>query len=242
MKAPGPPVELVTSRAFYDAIAPSYANISISRAPYLNAIDNLVIDMAKSIEVDRYLDIGCGDGRRTLKIASAIDATSTLGIDESAKMLANAGGVRTECMSVAEMAVSEDFDVVTALWNVIGHVPQRQRRDVFAVIGRHLRRGGLFMVDVNNRYNLSAYGQEIVTKNKAVDKDGEGAGDVVATHNVDGASYSTIGHVFHPTEIDHIIETTPRLKIKEKLFVDYSNGENVSSPDEGQIFYVITKA
>jgi SAM-dependent methyltransferase len=163
-------------------------------------------------------------------------------VDESRNMLDQAGGLRTERASIAELDIPEEFDVITALWNVLGHVPDNQRAAALAVVSRHLRFGGRFMFDVNNRYNARAYGEKIVAANRKADESGEASGDVTALHEVQGTTFATVGYVFHPDEIDRLIDDIPDLHIQDKLFIDYSTGETVASAGEGQIFYEVVKA
>jgi SAM-dependent methyltransferase len=231
----------VGSAEFYDALASGYPDISQARLPYLDAIDDLVIAKARVITPNSYMDIGCGDGRRTLKIAAALGIEDPLGVDESREMLARSELSRTMLASVAELDTGSELDVITALWNVFGHVPTQQRQLALRNIGRHLRPGGLFMLDVSNRYNARAYGHEIVSANMLVDSRGGPAGDVTAHHEVDGVTYATVGHVFHPEEIEGLLADIPLLRIKDKQFIDYATGESVASASEGQIFYELTK-
>ena len=64
----------------------TYSEKARSRMNYLDAIDALIIEQATKAP-KAYLDIGCGDGRRTRKISQSIKAKKTVGIDNSEKML-----------------------------------------------------------------------------------------------------------------------------------------------------------
>jgi SAM-dependent methyltransferase len=231
----------VESAVFYDAIAPGYADISEPRLPYLDGIDDLVVSKARAMQAKSYIDIGCGDGRRTLKIAAALGIAMPVGVDESRGMLNQSVELRTEHASVSALDLPERFDVITALWNVMGHVPDSLRATALANMTRHLRFGGSLMLDVNNRYNARAYGSGIVEANKKADQSGEYSGEVTAHHEVDGVTFATVGHVFHPNEIDRLVDGISGLRIRDKLFIDYSTGETVAWPDQGQVFYDIVR-
>jgi len=232
----------VSSAEFYDAIAGQYAVISEPRLPYLNMVDALVVFRAAGLNPQSYLDVGCGDGRRTLRIAQALGVKSVLGIDESPQMLAQATGISAKQLSVVELDTKDEYDMVTALWNVFGHMSAPDRVTALGQIAYSMTSGARLFLDVNNRYNARAYGQKIVDTNLAADRNGANSGDVVASFEVDNRTVSTVGHVFCPTEIEAMLENCPELRIVYKAFVDYKTGEIVGSEFEGQVFYEIKKA
>lgn len=233
---------VLKSEDFYDTIAPEYRSISKKRTDYLNAIDSLVVEYAKKQHPAAYLDVGCGDGRRTLKIAKALGLAEVLGVDESGGMLDQVSGIMTKQASAVDLTPHNKFDLVTALWNVFGHIPTAAYRgEALGKIAYSMRPGAKFYLDVNNRYNSRLYGHQIVKTNRAIDEQGGDAGDAQALYEVGGKVITTVGHIFRPDEIDELLEEIPGLSITKKMFVDYETGEIVESLYEGQIFYELTK-
>src|SRR5207248_928096 len=123
--------------AAYDSLAAHYAGISRRRAPYLERVEREVIWRipARSRSI---LDIGAGDGTRALRIAAGAGIRRIVLLEPSTEMcsIANSqlesGGcahltepievwpVRAE--SLTSDSVGERFDVITCLWNVLGHI------------------------------------------------------------------------------------------------------------------------
>lgn len=85
-------------------------------------------------------------------------------MDSSSEMCArcetirNARTVRGDIAASAPR-VSGQFDLVTCLWNVLGHVHgAAQRCRALANLAWLLAPDGLLILDVNNRWNVRSYG------------------------------------------------------------------------------------
>ena len=58
-----------------------------------------------------------------------------------------------------KMVVPETFDVITCLWNVLGHVREFENRvRAMRAMKKLLSPEGRCFIDVNHRYNARAYG------------------------------------------------------------------------------------
>ena len=137
----------------YSAIAPVYSEYSGKRQTYLDAIDNLVIS---HIRPDmRLLDVGAGDGRRLFKIISATGIKDFVAIEPSpgmAKVCEERTGVKVHQICAENLGDADigTFDVVTALWNVFGHIPNSAARlAALKNIASRLNPGGRVLLDVN---------------------------------------------------------------------------------------------
>ena len=59
----------------YSKLAKSYFDYSQNRIHYLNSVDNIICHPKRI--VNSYLDIGCGDERRSIKISSLLKCKNT---------------------------------------------------------------------------------------------------------------------------------------------------------------------
>ena len=130
--------------------------------------------------------------------------------------------------------------MIICLWNVLGHIPSAALR-VQALSGLRalLSPRGVFFVDVNHRYNASSYGWPRTALRFLRDRlrPGEMNGDVTARWQFDGETCSTYGHVFTGREMEVLAETA-RLKISERLVVDYDSGKIRRFSFQGNLLYV----
>lgn len=101
-------------------------------------------------DAPRLVDLGCGDGRLTAELGRRMGASSTLGIDSSAAMLAaastrSAEGIRFELGDIGPWEQPDSYDVVFA--NASMHwVPDHAA--VLARWSRSLRAGGQLAAQV----------------------------------------------------------------------------------------------
>lgn len=231
----------------YDAIAPLYSDYSGKYQNYLNAVDQLVIDrLASNV---RLLDIGSGDGRRLHKIASHHSLTNAVAVEPSAKMIAL-------CRSSTGFAVHQlfgdeldrlpetNFDAVTVLWNVFGHMADSSvRLKTLRLIKTKLKLGGFVLLDVNNRHNQLAYGRWNVLKRRVIDglAFNEKRGDVLYQWKIGEESVPSSGHLFTPHEMTTLFRQAG-FKVAERMSVNYASGEVSVSPFDGQLFYRLQHA
>lgn len=99
-----------------------------------------------------YLDVGCGDGSLTIKVANIIGASKVYGVDIDEKALVKAsekGVITFKCdLSKGSLPFNDSsFDIAT-IFEVIEHLddPQNVLREVFRV----LRKGGVMIVETPN--------------------------------------------------------------------------------------------
>ncbi len=149
-----------TSSNYYDALAKSYEVISLNRNEYLIAVDSFVTDAIKLAQPKTLLDIGSGDGKRILKLTENTDI-QVWALENSHEMysilcksIAKSRIFKTDIACISEL--TENFDVITALWNVFGHIGVIDH--TFDEIRGKLKPGGIFIFDVNNPFNVAEYG------------------------------------------------------------------------------------
>jgi len=237
--------ELLDPAAAYDQVAPVYERLAQQRAGYLEAIDRIVISAippgSRSL-----LDVGAGNGSRAARIAAAAGLRDLVLVEPS-------GAMRSRCPAQAEIWAlrAEDlarrqgsFDVITCLWNVLGHIlPAAARLEAMRQFGRLVSPVGRIFIDVNHRYNARHYGLLATAARYLRDRiaPDEAKGDVTVTWNIEGHAVSTTGHVFTHREFALLAETAC-LEIEERFVVDYASGRLRRRSSAGHLLYVLRPA
>jgi SAM-dependent methyltransferase len=228
--------------AAYDAVAPGYEALARRRQAYLTAIERLVIGCVPAGS-RTYLDAGAGTGERSLRIARAAGLRSVVLLEPSSAML----GHRPQGCAVwplrAEQLGTADgqFDVITCLWNVLGHVfPRAARVEVLRQFARLSAPRGAVFVDVNHRYNVRHYGLLPTALRALKDRirPNESNGDVVAAWRFAGVRYRTKGHVFTEREVRELAAEAG-LEVVRRWAVDYRTGEVRRSAFEGHLLFLL---
>lgn len=230
----------------YDRLAPHYRAYARARAAYLEAVDRYVIENAP--QGARLLDVGAGDGVRAAAIARAIAASHVVLCEPSERMasLCRLQSVARVWTHAAENLPQgeERFDVVTCLWNVLGHLPDRDaRRKALAGMQRLLAPGGRIFCDVNNRHNARAYGPLRVIGRRMLDAiaPDDRRGDAEFEWHIGGERIPARGHLFTPGEMDAIVHEA-RLRVEQRIAIDYMTGSPSPRPWDGQLVYRLAAA
>src|SRR5580704_17421146 len=115
--------------AAYDRIRPVFARIAEKRRAYLDSVDQLVISGIPT-GARSMLDVGSGDGVRARRIAQARNIAELVLLEPSVAMQGAEPKVQT--MRAEELhLIDGEFDVITCLWNVLGHIfPAASRLEV----------------------------------------------------------------------------------------------------------------
>lgn len=235
----------LSSIKFYNSFAPYYGGKTKNRRRYREAIDNLIVN--SGIETNVFLDVGSADGKRAVKLASKLRPEKLFLIDNSPKMfkfyLKDVKNSILVDISTAKLDKKINADVITCLWNVLGHI-ENQRSFENALINMQdmLSNGGSLFLDVNNRYNYVNYGIWNVLKNLLKDiffykwSNGNFKVSVKLGYN----RIHCYVHIFNPFEL---FFTVKRLgfKVKKILFVDYDTGKLSKNPFKGQMYLQLVK-
>ena len=225
--------------AAYDLVAPHYHSILATRRRYLDTIEDIVI--AHSGHPRSLLDIGSGNGVRALRIARAAGIEDVILLEPSA-------GMRAQCPDQAEFwncaateipQTARRFDLITCLWNTLGHLENTDERvAVLATLKTLLTPAGRIFVDVNHRYNARAYGWAKTALRMLYDffSPAEINGNVVVSWRDGDCQICTRGHVFTERELLHIF-TRAGCAVKTRWVVDYRSGELQRSGWRGNLLY-----
>lgn len=226
----------------YDRIAAVYPRLAEARTPYLAAIDELIISRVPAGS-ESLLDVGAGNGKRACQIAERAAIQEVVLLEPSA-------GMRAAVSSTAEIwpvrveelgEVNRQFDVITCLWNVLGHTSSTEARmGALSKLRRMLSPKGRMFIDVNHRYNAGAYGWFRTAGRWVYDnlERDNTHGDVIARWDVDGVRCATHGHVFTDREFRRLI-VSAGLDIQERVVVDYGTGQIRRFGFAGNLFYAL---
>ena len=230
--------------AAYDRMAASYGRLAEQRSAYLDGIDRIVESHipkgSRSL-----LDIGAGDGRRGLRLAAACGLQAVVLLEPSAGMRAShPPGVLSLPLRAEELHQLEPgFDVVTCLWNVLGHIsPRAARVEVLRQCGRLLTPRGRIFVDVNHRYNARHYGLAKTALRYLGDSlwPRDNQGDVVVAWQDGPQACRTSGHVFTGAEVLRLCQAAG-LNVERRCVVDYDTGLQQRIAVQGNLLYILRR-
>lgn len=230
----------------YDALALHYREYSDSKVAYLEAIDRLVIGRilpgTKSL-----LDVGAGDGVRAVRIAQARQIPTVVLAEPSEGMIAKCREQQvTDIWPVSAESLPDTgqrFEVITCLWNVLGHIPNHAARvRSLQSMRRLLAPEGVIFFDVNNRYNARSYGLLRTVGRMLYDfiRPSETNGDVSFDWHVDGKVIPSMGHLFTPGEVVRLIRESG-LQMYHRYVVNYRTGRQGRFVFEGQLLYEVSR-
>lgn len=231
--------------AAYDRLAAHYDALSRRRELYLRGVERDIVSHVPNGSAS-LLDIGAGGGVRALRIASEFGIQRIVLVEPSQEMtgkaaeLAEVWPLRAENLAVD--AAAKRFDVITCLWNVLGHIPTAEKRLLaLTAIARLLAPQGRFFLDVNHRYNSRSYGILPTAARWMHDffSPSENNGDVLAQWS--DAGISTYGHVFTHREIMRLAEAAG-LELEERLVIDYENGRVRRFAVQGNLLYIFRRS
>jgi SAM-dependent methyltransferase len=151
----------------YGEFAPVYA-----RGPYpeySRTIASLLLRVLRKFTISPrdLLDLACGEG--TFAVAMARRGIHVIGIDQSHDMLKLARqrarrervGVRFLHMDMRSLQFINEFDLVTCWYDSLNYLLKPDHlKKTFSGVFRALRRGGLFIFDMNTIYALSVFWQQ----------------------------------------------------------------------------------
>ncbi|HEV7373864.1 MAG TPA: class I SAM-dependent methyltransferase [Pyrinomonadaceae bacterium] len=231
---------------FYDALAPHFREYCRTKAAYLNTVDQLLI---KSISAgaDSLLDVGAGDGLRAARLAQSRQFQTLVLVDPSDVMATycqQRNATEVWCTTAEELPESDRrFDVITCLWNVLGHVPDHEKRlTALHRMSSLLTEDGQIFLDVNNRYNARAYGWLPTLGRVLYDRVRPSAtnGDVTFSWQLDDRVIQARGHVFTPGEMTSLINGAG-LRVERRFIVDYQTGQLRRRIITGQLLYELRR-
>lgn len=232
--------------AAYDRLAPYYLQFAKRRARYLRSVEEQIV-LRIPAGASSLLDIGAGDGSRTMKIATSSGISRVVLVEASAKMAsavpAGCELWRTRAEELDVRVISERFDVITCLWNVLGHIRGFENRaKALTAASQLLSPDGLLFLDVIHRYNARSHGILMTAARWVRDhiSPNDDNGDVTARWQTAAGEISTYGHVFTDAEMRRLAASAG-LKCVERVGIDYDTGAMCPSW-QGNLFYVFRRS
>ena len=229
----------------YDALAPYYRDYATRRGAYCDAVDRCVCAW-RPPRAAAMLDVGSGDGGRAVRLAQRLHAGRLVLSDPSVAMAAlcrEHDGVEVlHCAAEALPATAGSFDVITLLWNVLGHVDTRaQRLTALRRMASMLAPGGRLFLDVHNRYNMATAGRLRVVGRVLRDRlrDAETNGVVSFTWNVGTVWIPSSGYLFAPPDMQALFDDAG-LVVVRRAWLHYGDG-STAGPWSGQMVFALER-
>lgn len=147
----------------YGELAKIYDELINEDINYDEMVDCILrICNENNIEFNDYLDIACGTGNVTVRIAKHFK--NIYGVDLSEDMLREAfDKLKSErikgkiiCQDMSELSLNRKFDLITSVLDSTNYVTDIEGlKNYFKGVYEHLKDDGLFIFDVNSYYKLS---------------------------------------------------------------------------------------
>ncbi len=233
-----------SSNEIYKNLAPFYRTYSNKRQAYLDGVDAQIIPYI--FDQKTLLDLGTGDGFRILHLLekSGKKLKKVTLVDSCSEMLNRLKGnkfveVKKQDFSSKKFALNSKYDVITSLWNVLGHIAGPSVLQALKNIAKHLKKDGVVIIDINNRYNYKQYGTKAL-KNYFLDKVRKvQTGDISFEFSCNNKKIPSFVHLFSQKEIECLFQKAGFV-VKKRLYINYQTGTLEKNQFSGQLFYVLS--
>lgn len=239
--------EYTASQRMYNSLAPFYQKYASQRNSYIQAINNIVYDNL-SLSAHLVLDLGAGDGKRLPNLLKDKEQQITLIclVENAPKMVENMNvsskyHIIQQDFSDTDFDLHQQFDCITCLWNVMGHISKDHVLTALNNIAKHLSPSGFAIIDINNRENIKQYGTHAV---KNYFKDlfcyDYSNGDIHFQINVQNKQIESQVHLFSKAEFEKIIKQSD-LQIQKCHYINYNTGKPEPFSFFGQLCYILKR-
>ena len=147
----------------YGEFAKIYDELINEDINYDEMVDRIIeICNSYNVELNDYLDIACGTGNVTIRLAKYFK--NIYGVDLSEDMLREAFDKFKEarikgkiiCQDMTELSLNKEFDLITSVLDSTNYITDlNDLQNYFNGVYNHLKSNGLFIFDVNSYYKLS---------------------------------------------------------------------------------------
>lgn len=228
----------------YNNLFTEYEDYIVKVKKYLDSVDNITeLNLSNG---SNWLDVGSANGERIINLNKNLNK-KVMFIDNSEKMLGLllSKGLEAKKIDISNKysikEINQKFDNITCLYNVLGHIDsEKLRNEAFKNINKLLDDNGIFIFDVNNRWNYKQYGFVKVIINFILDILKINSGDYDINIQSRNKNIKSKVHLFNYFEIKKLLFKTG-FKIKKSYIVDYKSGEIYKLIFKGQIIIVAQK-
>jgi len=115
-------------------------------------LNEYYFETLQELKFKSLLDVGCGSGGFLKELSFKYPNIETMGIDLSPVMVKNskAKGINAHCMDLCK--VEQKFDVITAIFDMVNYLDNKQLKRFLGCIENSLNKGGYFICDINTLY------------------------------------------------------------------------------------------
>ena len=147
----------------YGEFAKIYDDLINEDINYDNMVSRIIeICNEHNIECKDYLDVACGTGNVTVRLAKhfkdiyAVDLSEDMLREAFNKLKENRIKGKIICQDMTEMQLNRKFDLITSVLDSTNYVTDIDGlKNYFKGVYEHLKDDGLFIFDVNSYYKLS---------------------------------------------------------------------------------------
>ncbi|ERI89575.1 methyltransferase domain protein [Clostridiales bacterium oral taxon 876 str. F0540] len=147
----------------YKDFAAVYDELINSDIDYNTWADKIIKLCSKyNIEKSDYLDLACGTGNLTNKIAKnfkriwAVDLSEQMLTEAEGKFRAEGIKAKLVCQDICSLKLNNSFDLITCCLDSTNYITEDKDMEAyFKGVYNHLKDNGLFIFDVNSYYKLT---------------------------------------------------------------------------------------
>ena len=147
----------------YGEIAKIYDDLINEDINYDNMVSRIIeICNEHNIECKDYLDVACGTGNVTVRLAKhfkdiyAVDLSEDMLREAFNKLKENRIKGKIICQDMTEMQLNRKFDLITSVLDSTNYITDEDDLEkYFSSVKEHLKDDGIFIFDVNSYYKLS---------------------------------------------------------------------------------------
>ena len=147
----------------YGEFAKIYDDLINDDINYDNMVSRIIeICNEHNIECKDYLDVACGTGNVTVRLAKhfkdiyAVDLSEDMLREAFNKLKENRIKGKIICQDMTEMQLNRKFDLITSVLDSTNYITDEDDLEkYFSSVKEHLKDDGIFIFDVNSYYKLS---------------------------------------------------------------------------------------
>ena len=147
----------------YGEFAKIYDDLINEDINYDNMVSRIIeICNEHNIECKDYLDVACGTGNVTVRLAKhfkdiyAVDLSEDMLREAFNKLKENRIKGKIICQDMTEMQLNRKFDLITSVLDSTNYITDEDDLEkYFSSVKEHLKDDGIFIFDVNSYYKLS---------------------------------------------------------------------------------------